>query len=79
MSTLHLAQWAFYALAAPIRRRSKRWALGSWRKPDPGMLSKASLERDQPHVAFLTIAAWRNGKSIVRCDGDLWEALQKPG
>ncbi|WP_337264504.1 MULTISPECIES: hypothetical protein [unclassified Serratia (in: enterobacteria)] len=47
--------------------------------PDTGMLSKASLERDQPHVAFMTIAAWRTGKSIVRCDGDLWDALQKTG
>lgn len=47
--------------------------------PDTGMLSKASVARGQPHGALMTLAAWRTGKSIVRCDGDLWDALQKTG
>lgn len=42
-------------------------------------LSARALAHHQPHTDFITLAAWRTGKTIVRCDMSLFEALQKTG
>lgn len=47
--------------------------------PDAGPLSRAALKTYTPLGEFTALAAWRTGKTIIRCDGALLEALDKTG
>lgn len=44
--------------------------------PDVGPLSRAALKTCTPLDEFILLAAWRTGKTIIRCDDALLSALR---
>ncbi|HAT1684241.1 TPA: hypothetical protein I8Y21_005018 [Klebsiella oxytoca] len=47
--------------------------------PETGSLSREALKTYTPLKEFITLAAWRTGKTVIRCDRDLMEALDRTG
>lgn len=47
--------------------------------PVTGQLSREALKTYTPLGEFIALAAWRTGKTIIRCDAALLEALDKTG
>lgn len=47
--------------------------------PATGPLSREALKTYTPLGEFIVLAAWRTGKTIIRCDEALLEALDKTG
>ncbi|MIE71820.1 hypothetical protein EL06_20965 [Salmonella enterica subsp. diarizonae] len=47
--------------------------------PVTGQLSREALKTYTPLGEFIVLAAWRTGKTIIRCDEALLEALDKTG
>ncbi|HDX8791477.1 TPA: hypothetical protein ACT15H_004448 [Klebsiella michiganensis] len=47
--------------------------------PATGPLSREALKPYTPLGEFIVLAAWRTGKTIIRCDEALLEALEKTG
>lgn len=68
-----LAPWRFMSF-----RQCKRW-LADWLKrnpaPEEGFLCPQIMKRFPPHIVYMTLAAWRTGKTLLHCDESLFRML----
>jgi hypothetical protein len=62
-------------------RQCKRW-LADWLKrnpaPEEGFLCPQIMKRFPPHIVYMTLAAWRTGKTLLHCDESLFGCWVKP-
>lgn len=68
-----LAPWRFMT-----SRQCKRW-LEDWLKrnpaPEEGFLCPVMMKRFPPHIVYMTLAAWRTGKTLLHYDESLFRVL----
>lgn len=68
-----LAPWRFMRF-----RECKAW-LADWLKHNPtpkeGFLCPVLMQRFPPHIVYMTLAAWRTGKTLLHCDESLFRVL----
>ena len=68
-----LAPWQFMTF------RQCRRCLADWLKhnpaPEEGFLCPAIMKRFPPHIVYMTLAAWRTGKTLLHCDESLFRIL----
>jgi hypothetical protein len=68
-----LAPWQFMTF------RQCRRCLADWLKhnpaPEEGFLCPAIVKRFPPHIVYMTLAAWRTGKTLLHCDESLFRIL----
>ncbi len=78
----HVDKWRETDSLAPWRfmtfRQCKRW-LAAWPKrnpaPEEGFLCPQIMKRFPPHIVYMTLAAWRTGKTLLHCDESLFRML----
>lgn len=53
--------------------------LNDWLKHNPGpeerFLCPVIMKRFPPHIVYMTLAAWRTGKTLLHCDESLFKSL----
>ncbi|ENF6424546.1 hypothetical protein ABRF12_004285 [Salmonella enterica] len=68
-----LAPWRFMTFRQCKRR------LADWLKrnpaPEEGFLCPQIMKRFPPHIVYMTLAAWRTGKTLLHCDESLFRML----
>ncbi|AWV26914.1 hypothetical protein CD187_12040 [Citrobacter youngae] len=67
------APWQFMTF-----RQCRAW-LSNWLKhnpaPEEGFLCPVIMKRFPPHIVYMTLAAWRTGKTLLHCDESLFRVL----
>lgn len=68
-----LAPWRFMSF-----RQCRAW-LSDWLKHNPapkeGFLCPQIMNHFPPHIVYMTLAAWRTGKTLLHCDESLFRTL----
>lgn len=75
-------RWRETESAAPWRfmtfQQCQAW-ITDWLKHNPapaeGFLSPVIMKRFPPHIVYMTLAAWRTGKTLLHCDESLFKIL----
>lgn len=75
-------RWRETESAAPWRfmtfHQCRAW-ITDWLKQNPapteGFLSPVIMKRFPPHIVYMTLAAWRTGKTLLHCDESLFKVL----
>lgn len=67
------APWQFMTF-----RQCRAW-ISDWLKHNPapkeGFLSPMLMKRFPPHIVYMSLAAWRTGKTLLHCDESLFRIL----